>query len=369
MAKCNIIPKKILKKIAENDPDDRRRAFYADIVANQENKFRKKRKQIQDNLLNGGIVPDVDKAHTEHLLVYDNKAQWDFSTQHLWEEYIEKHPPEMMKKTKGRLPGKKAPRRTFTKDMDKIYDMFHDLLNRESFDNENATCNIFLKFGVNYPNAFWDGEYLAFGKGDGYYFRDFSKVFDIIAHEFGHAITQYESNLQYEMQAGALNESISDVFGICAYQRKYNLSVDKTNWMLSPNVFFKRVNAQGLRSFTEEPAYDDPVIGKDEQPKFMSEYVDLPNDEENDWGGVHTNSGIPNHAFYKFNMKLGGKSWANGSLDIWYHSMLKQNGLSAHATFKDFANKTLEVVPKIGKPWSIDIVTKLEDAWKEVGIL
>lgn len=345
---CSIIPKKILKNIVENDPDTKRKLAYKSIIADtKEKEYREKRKQISKNLLKGIEPQGLDRSHTEHLMIYDNKSSWDYIKNYVWEEFKEKHPIVT------------RPRRIFTRDFDKVYDLFHDHLNRESFDNKNATVNIFLKYGSNFPNAYWDGEVLAFGAGDRYYFNDFSKIYDVIGHEYGHAITQYESNLQYEMQSGALNEHISDVFGICAYQKKYNIPVDKSEWLIGKGIFTKRVNGKGLRTFKNELAYDDPIIGRDEQPKFMSNYQHLPNNEDGDWGGVHINSGIPNHAFYLFNIKLGGKSWLNGSLKTWYNSMLKNNGLSPNATFKEFKQKTLLFTDK---------TEQLEKAWNEVGI-
>lgn len=350
---CEIIPKKILKKIAENDPNEKRRAAFKAIIADpeKEQEFRQKRKKIQQDMLRG-VEPDVDRSHTEHLLIYDNKSSWDYIRNYVWEEFKERHTHE----------AKKTPRRLFTKDMDKVYDMFHDLLNRESFDNQNATVQTFLKYGVAYPNAYWDGEVLAFGAGDKYYFNDFSKIFDVLGHEYGHAVTQWESNLQYENQSGALNEHVSDVFGACVSHKKYNYNVTNSDgWIIGKGLFTNKVNALGLRTFDLRLAYDDPVIGKDDQPKHMRDYKNLPNTEDGDWGGVHTNSGIPNHAFYLFNQKLGGKTWLNGSLDIWYKSILKSNGLGPYATFKEFANKTVS--------FAGPHTDKLQQAWKEVGVL
>jgi Zn-dependent metalloprotease len=351
---CNFIPKKILKNIAENDPNPNRRNAYKNIIADtKEQEFRKKRKRISENLLKG-VTPNIDRAHTESLYVYDNHSLWDYSKEKLWEQFIQNHEQNPTQ----------IPRRVFTRDMDKTYDMFHDLLGRESFDNQNAVVNVFLKYGVNYVNAFWDGEVLAFGAGDHYYFNDFSKIYDVGAHEYGHAVTQYEANLQYEMQSGALNEHMSDVFGVCAYQKKYNLPVDKTDWVIGKGLFTKKVNGIGLRTFKDEVAYDDPVIGKDTQPKYMKDYVNSPNTEDGDWGGVHENSGICNHCFYLYNMSIGGKSWTNGSLEVWYNSILKSNGLSSNATFTEFANTTINIAQRLDKN-----AGKLESAWKQVGVL
>jgi Zn-dependent metalloprotease len=353
---CEIIPKKILKKIAENDPNENRRAYFQNIVeSKKEDEFREKRKRIQSDLKKGILPKNLDRVHTHRLTVYDNQRLWDYSKSKVFEDFSDLHDATNL-----------YPKRLFTRDLDRVSDLFHDSLNRESFDNNNARVESFLKYGTDYVNAYWDGEYLVFGEGDGIYFKDFSKDYTVVSHELGHAITQYESNLEYEMQSGALNEHVSDVFGICAYQKKYGLSVERSNWIIGPNVFTKKVNAKGLRSFKNEVAYDDPVVGNDDQPKFMADYKDLPNTSDGDWGGVHINSGICNHTFYLFNQKLGGKTWLNGSLKIWYNTLLKENGLGTKTTFKEFANKSLDMAFKHGPAGSME---KLESSWKETGVL
>src|SRR5215211_8452826 len=124
---CDFIPKKILKNIAENDPNPNRRSVYKNIIADKkEEEFRVKRKRISQNLLKGVEPADVDRAHTESLYIYDNRSLWDYSKDKLWEEFIQQHEVNAIKK----------PRRVFTRDMDKVYDMFHDVLQRESFDNQ-----------------------------------------------------------------------------------------------------------------------------------------------------------------------------------------------------------------------------------------
>lgn len=354
---CEFIPRKILKNIAKNEPNEKKKAMYEqtlNIGEKREDNLIEKRKRIQ-SAIREGKDPKLDLAtdHKEHLTVYDNNFEWDYNKSKLWEDFIQDH----SKPGQGKL----YPRRIFTRSLDKVHDLFHDLKERHSFDNKNATVQAFLKFGRDYVNAYWDGEYLAFGTGDRTYFNDFSKIFDVVAHEFGHAVQQYESNLEYYDQAGALNEHISDVFGIVAYHYKYRLNVHRSRWLIGEKLFTKNVNAKALRSFKNELAYDDPVVGTDDQPKLMSDYVVTDEDER----GVHINSGIPNHAFYLFNKKLGGYSYTNGSFDVWYHTQLKSSGLSTKTKFKDFAEKTLSVAKSI-RPKTEDA---LYQAWNEVGVL
>jgi Zn-dependent metalloprotease len=356
---CNIIPRKILENIAKNETDDRKKAMYEhtlNIGDKREEDLRDKRKRIQ-SAIRKGEDPKVslERDHIEHLKVYDNRYQWEYNKSRIWEDFKQDHTTSAIK----------VPRRIFTKSLDKVHDVFHDLMERHSYDGENAVVQCFLKFGRDYVNAFWDGEYLAFGTGDKTYFNDFSKIYDVVAHEFGHAVQQYESNLEYYGQAGALNEHISDVFGIVAYQLRYNISVTSSKWLIGEKLFTKRVNAKALRSFKDELAYDDPIIGTDDQPKFMKDFVVTDEDE----GGVHINSGIPNHAFYLFNKKLGGNSWENGSFLIWYNTQLKSTGLSEKSTFKEFATATLRIAENMELGPDVNLVQKLGEAWSEVGVL
>ena len=76
-----------------------------------------------------------------------------------------------------------------------------------------------VHYEQDYDNAFWDGTQLVFGDGDGKVFDRFTKPIDVLGHELSHAVTQYTAGLTYQGQSGALNESISDVFGACIKQR------------------------------------------------------------------------------------------------------------------------------------------------------
>ena len=87
-------------------------------------------------------------------------------------------------------------------------------------------------------------------------------------------------------------------------------------------------------------AYDDPVLGKDPQPADMDGYVDLPHDDQHDSGGVHTNSGIPNRAFYLAATALGGNAWEAAG-QVWY-DVLTRPGLAKDVGFAGFAAATVD---------------------------
>lgn len=136
---------------------------------------------------------------------------------------------------------------------------------------------------------------MVFGDGDGEIFLDFTIPVDVIGHELTHGVTQYTANLTYFGQPGALNESMSDVFGSLIKQYTLGQTAADADWLIGAGLLAPRVTGKALRSMKEPgTAYDDDVLGKDPQPATMDGYVKTGRDN----GGVHINSGIPNHAFY-----------------------------------------------------------------------
>ncbi|WP_257952735.1 M4 family metallopeptidase [Nocardioides sp. B-3] len=98
--------------------------------------------------------------------------------------------------------------------------MFAEAFARDSYDGAGAPVSITVHYGKDYDNAFWDGTQLVFGDGDGTVFERFTGSADVLAHEFGHAVTEHTAALVYRDQPGALNESVSDVFAACFKQHR-----------------------------------------------------------------------------------------------------------------------------------------------------
>lgn len=186
------------------------------------------------------------------------------------------------------------------------YDFFWDIYERNSIDDEGLSLNATVHFGQEYNNAFWDGQQMVFGDGDGDLFNRFTISLDVIGHELAHGVTEDEAGLVYFFQAGALNESMSDVFGSLVKQYLKKQTAGQADWLIGEGLFTANVNGVALRSMKAPgTAYDDPVIGKDPQPAHMRDFVYTYEDN----GGVHINSGIPNHAFYLTALSLGGNAW------------------------------------------------------------
>ena len=219
------------------------------------------------------------------------------------------------------------------------FDLYWSIFQRNSIDDAGQSLIGTVHYGQNYDNAFWNGSQMVFGDGDGTYFDRFTASIDVIGHELTHGVTEHQANLVYHDQPGALNESISDVFGSLVKQYAHTppQTAAQADWLIGAGLFTKAVNGVALRSMKAPgTAYDDKVLGKDPQPAHMSDYVTTTSDN----GGVHINSGIPNHAFYLLAVALGGHAWEKAGL-IWYTTLCDPR-LSSNAQFQDFANLTVD---------------------------
>src|SRR5258708_27662858 len=129
---------------------------------------------------------------------------------------------------------------------------------------------------------------------------------------------------------------MADVFGSMVKQWTLKQTAAKADWLIGAELLAKGVKGIALRSMKAPgTAYDDPTLGKDPQPAIMANYVHTAEDN----GGVHINSGIPNHAFYLLAIALGGNAWEKAGL-IWYNT-LNDPRLKSSASFSTFANLTV----------------------------
>lgn len=214
--------------------------------------------------------------------------------------------------------------------------LFWHVFGRDGINGAGLPLDATVHYGRQYDNAFWDGERMVFGDGDGQVFNRFTLSLSVIAHELTHGLTEFSAALAYEGQSGALNESVSDVFGCLVEQHTRGQATADASWLIGEGLFTDQVQGLALRSLREPgSAYNDDVLGKDPQPDHMSDFVVT--DEDN--GGVHLNSGIPNRAFYLVAAALGGNAWDRAG-QIWFDT-LTGGLLRRHADFIAFAEATL----------------------------
>lgn len=238
-------------------------------------------------------------------------------------------------------------------------DFFRKVLNRSSINGNGLPLLASVHFLENYDNAFWNGVQMVFGDGDGRVMGDFTRSLDVTSHEYTHGVTQYTANLAYEGQSGALNEHLSDVFGCLVEQYAKGQTTAQADWLIGEDLLLPGVAGVALRSMKAPgTAYNDPVLGRDPQPAHMADYVHTFFDH----GGVHINSGIPNHAFYLAATRLGGYAWDHVG-HLWY-DVLTGGQLRPDADFATFAQLTTNAAGAYGP----NVQQAVLNAWHAVGL-
>lgn len=240
------------------------------------------------------------------------------------------------------------------------YDFYKAIYNRNSIDNYGMRLNASVHYNAEYDNAFWEGTQMYFYDPDGKIFVSMTKAIDVTAHELTHGVTQHEANLNYQDESGALNESMSDVFGIMVKQWKLGQTVDQSDWLIGADVFSPSVNAKAIRSMAAPgTAYDDKILGKDGQVAHMKDFKRGTEDN----GYVHDNSGIPNHAFYLAAKGIGGNAWEKTGR-IWYVALT--DWLKSDASISAAAQATTEIAGQLyGKDGAEQEAVR--KAWEAVG--
>ena len=169
-------------------------------------------------------------------------------------------------------------------------DYYRVVFSRNSLDDQGMQMVSTVHFGKNYNNAFWNGQQITYGDGDGTVtFRELSGGLDVTTHEFTHGVTEFTSGLIYQGESGALNESFSDMMGNSSEYFARTNGLDPTvgpDWQIGEDVYLPDDDAPGFRNMADPD--------EDEDPDYYTERYT----GKKDSGGVHTNSGIPNHAYY-----------------------------------------------------------------------
>jgi len=186
-----------------------------------------------------------------------------------------------------------------------VYDYYFKRFGRRGLDNNNfrimsvvhmvSRQNVF--FAPDdvldlYLNAAYIGDgVMIYGEGlppnvtaGGLHFNFFSGALDIVGHELTHGVTDFTSQLIYENESGALNESFSDMMGTAIefYYQPVGSGILRADYLIGEDV----ITPGGIRSMANPAAYG--------QPDHYSRRMTTTDDN----GGVHTNSGIGNHAYY-----------------------------------------------------------------------
>lgn len=191
---------------------------------------------------------------------------------------------------------------------EKTYDYYYNNHNRNSIDNNGMTITSYIHYDVDYVNAFWNGQYMTYGDGNGSSITPLTAI-DIVAHEITHGVTSFTADLIYQDESGALNEGFSDIFGatVEAYARPNNF-----NWDIGEDI------GAILRSMANPNAYQLPDTYHGNYWYFGSQ----------DNGGVHTNMGVFSYWYY---LLVEGGSGVNDNNDSYSVTAIGMDSAAAIA--------------------------------------
>jgi len=335
---CHVIPPHILDKLAEH-PDYRERAMRSLV----ESARLRGRRDVLSQFASALAVP----AGTKRRTIYDAQGQTDL--------------PGVLVRGEGDGPVKDVAVDEAYDYAGDTYDFYMTAYERNSIDDRGMRLDSSVHYDQQFDNAFFDGTQMVYGDGDQVVFDRFTKCLDIIGHELTHGVTAATAGLNYRGQSGALNESMSDVFGSLVKQMKLGQTADKADWLIGKGLLMPSINGVALRSMKDPgTAYNDPLLGRDPQPDHMSRYLDTRSDN----GGVHINSGIPNKAFCSAAINIGGNAWEKAG-KVWYVALTQR--LQPNSDFQDAANQTNDVAGVIFGQNSLE-QQAVAAGWDKVGI-
>lgn len=235
------------------------------------------------------------------------------------------------------------------------YEYFRNTFNRNSINGRGGTVisliNVAEEDGGDMENAFWGGTAMYYGNG-GEAFQPLARALDVSGHELSHGVIQTTANLEYLSQSGAINESLADVFGAM---------MDREDWQIGEDVVNSLYYPTGaLRDLSDPNNGGNGLSSNGWQPAHMNQYVNLPETEEGDNGGVHINSGIPNRAYYLFATEVG-KDIAE---QVYY------NALTNYLTrLSQFVDLRIAVLASAGELYNNNVVNAAAAAFDQVGIV
>jgi Zn-dependent metalloprotease len=342
-----ILPPHMLKEIATNGTESQKQMAMRNLVASS--RMRGQRQDARELLSLSRTIVTTDKIRTIFDLKQGNTL------------------PGTIVRQEGDPPSQDPAVNEAYDFSGATYDLYKTVYNRNSIDGNGLKLDSTVHYQKGYDNAFWNGQQMVYGDGDEdlppeqRLFNRFTISVDVVGHELTHGVTQYEANLTYYQQAGALNESFSDVFGSIVKQYMLKQSAADADWIIGAGLFTSNVKGVGIRSMKAPgTAYNDPVLGKDPQPDHMSKYVNTSSDN----GGVHINSGIPNYAFFVTATEIGGFSWEKAGL-IWYNTL--KDKLKFDSDFQKCANFTWQAA---GEQFGTNSLEQqaVRKGWSAVGI-
>ncbi len=259
------------------------------------------------------------------------------------------------------------------------YDFWKTIYNRDSFDDNNARIRSYVHFqrtAVSLSNAFWNGVFMTYGDGVQ---KPFTSI-DICGHEIGHAVCTYTANLAYRNQSGALNEGFSDIWGACIEHYGRTGSFTGTPvanvWRIGEDI----QSGGGLRSMSTPTSKNDPDTFRGTYWLATSDDGNCSPTANNDWCGVHSNSGVLNHWFYILSAgKAGTNNAPVGEFDVYNVTgigmqkaaeiayLAERDYLTPNATFFDAREATITIANNLYCQRAPEVIA-VTNAWNAVNV-
>ncbi|MDO6517876.1 M4 family metallopeptidase [Zobellia uliginosa] len=306
-AQCYIVPPYLLEKLAKHGNNSCKRAL------NDTGRIAERRR----NSLNNLILRKPEEGKGERF-IYDSKNQF--------EQRLELVRKEGQEAVADSSVNKAYETSGF------VRDYFKDTFGLNSIDGNGLDIISNVHYGEGYNNAYWDGDEMTYGDGDGKEFTDFASAIDVVAHELAHGVTQFLANLEYQSQPGALNEHFSDVFGTIIKQKYLKQDISEADWLIGDSVVTEGFPGVAIRSMKAPGTAND----FDTQPDHMDNYYNGSGDNQ----GVHINSGIPNKAFYLCCLEIGIDDCAL----IWFETL---KSLWRTADFNDMVETLIRTAEQL----------------------
>jgi thermolysin len=234
-----------------------------------------------------------------------------------------------------------------------------------SIDGVTKLISSKVHYSSNYNNAFWNGSYMTYGDGDGTKFSPLTTL-DICGHEMTHGVTERTANLTYSGESGALNESMSDVFG--AMVERYTKGQSSNTWKIGEQAYTPATSGDALRHMDNPHSASNSGYTADDDPDHYAERYTGTGDN----GGVHINSGIGNKAFYL--LAVGGTHHRGGSMTgigadaaakIWYRALTSY--MTSSTNFKGARTATLNAASALYGSGSANY-NAVAQAWTLCGV-
>lgn len=304
---CLIVPPHILEELAK------RGNLSCKKTLNDTHRILERRKTVLNNLL---VRKQVDGSGNRFIYDCENR----------YEQRIELVRKEGEEAIADQTANKAFDTSGF------VRDYFKSTFGLDSIDGKGLDIISNIHYGVAYNNAFWDGDEMTYGDGDGKEFTDFASAIDVVAHELVHGVTQFFANLEYRSQSGALNEHFSDVFGTVIKQKFLKQDISEADWLIGDTVVTDDFPGVAIRSMKAPGTANE----FDTQPDHMDDYYSGNADNQ----GVHINSGIPNKAFYLSCLEIGLDECAL----IWFETL---KVLWRTANFNDMLETILSMARRL----------------------